>query len=258
MLEIDRNPISPNSLEKIPGGSSNTTDMETSITRQEAQERRATIFIKQLFVLALAILVTCYSSLAQETNILNAVSPKLKKLLVANPAACAALSNSFAAASAKRSLCLLYFYSENNSAPRAFHYYPHSVGMAEIALCVRENQHPWDEFIGIMFELLNSRNEDRFEKLGDRARSGSVSRTEFVQGIMRLEFESMKATGDVLKKLKPPKKEISGSQYYNTFANYPGDFEGYLSIAKANVQGRDPMQEYGAQYDALRKESNRN
>jgi hypothetical protein len=232
--------------------------METSITRPEAQKRRVTTLIKQWFVLAVVVLATCHPSLAQETNILNAVSPKLKKLLVANPAACAALTNSFAAACTKRSLCLLYFYSENNKAPRAFHYYPHSVGMAEIALCVRENQHPWDEFIGIIFELLNSRNEDRFEQLGDKARSGSVSRMEFVHGIIRLEFESMKATGDILKKLKPTKKEVSGSQYYNTFTNYPGDFEGYLSIAKANAQGRDPMQEYGAQYDALRKESNRN
>jgi hypothetical protein len=219
---------------------------------------KRTNVIGHLFVLAFVLFVMCHSSFAQETNILNAVSPKLKKLLVANPATWAALSNSFATACAKRSLCLLYFYSENNKAPRAFHYYPHSVGMAEIALCVRENQHPWDEFISIMFELLNSRNEDRFEQLGDRARSGSVSRTEFVHGIMRLEFEAMKATGDVLRKLKPTKKEVSGSQYYNTFTNYPGDFEGYLSITKANVQGRDPLREYGAQYDALRNESNRN
>jgi hypothetical protein len=129
--------------------------------------------------------------------------------------------------------------------------------MAEIALCVRENQHPWDEFIAIMFELLNSRNQDHFEQLGDRARSGSVSRTEFVQGVMRLEFEAMKATGDILRKLKPAKKEISGSRYYITFANYPVDFEGYLSLTKTNVQGRDPMREYGAEYDAIRRESNR-
>ena len=226
-------------------------------THPKEPGHEGTNITRHLFVFAFVLFAMCCSSFAQETNILNAVSPKLKKLLITNPAACAALTNSFAAATAKGSLCLLYFYSENNKAPRAFHYYPHSVGMAEIVLCVRENQHPWDEFIAIMFELLNSKNEDRFEQLGDRARSGSLSRKEFVHGIMRLEFEAMKATGDVLRKLKPPKKEISGSQYYATFTNYPGNFEGYLAITKANAQGRNPMREYGAQYDALRKESNR-
>ena len=214
--------------------------------------------MNQRLLIFLLVIPSFFSSRAQETNFLGSVSPKLRKLCLHNPPAWTMLTNTISAVFTNKSVSVHYYYSDDEAKPRAFHYYPRTIGMSEVVVCVRENQQPWDEFITIVYELLNSRSESRFGALCDQARVGTISKAEFAKEMMRAEFEAVRAMHDLLGKLKLSENEASGSWYYGRFIGCPNDFEGFLSYRKKVSPQIDPIKQYEAHYDALRKLGNGN
>ena len=202
---------------------------------------------------ALMFLLIVLSSPAAETNLLSTLSPKLRSFLAANPAALTALTNTLSSAFSGRSVQILYFYSQDPSRPRAIHYYPQIVGAPEVWLCIRENQNTLDELMTIVFESLNSKNEKRFLELMQQGASGTLSRTEFATRVLKLEFEPMKATRDVLRSLRLTKKQRSGSETYDDIIACPDELTDFLPFLTKTWTNRNPMREYEAAYDALRK-----
>ena len=184
---------------------------------------------------------------------MSALSPKLKSLLATNPPARTALSNACAGAFSGRSLGLFYFYCDTDATPRAYHFYPNTVGQAAVVICVRENQEPWDELITLVFELVNSKSEKQFGDLWERAKAGTMAKDKFAREVLRLEFEAVKATRDIARGLHLGSKERENSHYYNRFLDCPDSFNAFLSFTQKISGGRDAMKDYEAQYDALRK-----
>lgn len=201
----------------------------------------------------LAAALWCASSSAQESQILNTISPKLRAFLTEQPAALNELTNALTHTFSGKTVRLFYFYSNDESEPKAFHYYPNTIGMADVVICTRENQQPLDEFITILFEVVNARGESRFSQLVESARAGTVSKTEFARGILKAEFEASKATRDALRHLKVSKQDQAASYYYGRFTGCPNEFEEFLSYSKKISPLRDASKEYELKYDSLRK-----
>ncbi len=199
----------------------------------------------------------CSASWAQEheQDILYTVSPKLKKLLTAKPAAFKELTNALTEAFSTNTVRLHYFYSDDESEARAYHFYPQSAGLPDVFICVRENQSPLDEFLCLFFETLNTRGQTRFFKLVEAAKTGAISRVEFAKEVSKVEFEATKKVQVVLSTLKFSKKETDGSYFYRRVVESPIEFEEYLKYVKKVSPQRYQLEEYERGYDLLRQMS---
>ncbi len=190
---------------------------------------------------------------AEETNVLSTLSPKLRTFLAANPAALKVLTNAYSVAFRTNTVQTTYFYSEDDSKPRAGHYYPNTAGMADVQVMVRENQEPLDEFTSILFELLNSKNQGRFQQIVDEAKAGAIQRTEFAVAVIRIEFEADLAVRDVLKEMKFTPEQETQSYFFSRLVNCPTNFEEFLAYQRRVSPNREIIKEYQAMYDALRQ-----
>ena len=210
---------------------------------------------KHLF--ALLLLLSLVSCPAQGTNLLMACSPKLRKLLAAHPEAFTAFTNACCLATRTNSVALIYFYSEDESQARGRQFYPHAAGQPDVVICVRENQQPWDQFICVVGELLNVLSRASYEELLARAKTGTISRSDFPREINRVEFErTIRPMRDLLARMKLTKKEKAQSYFHPKFLGYPNDFEAYLSYQKKTSPHRDLTRQYQEEYDQLRSGSN--
>jgi hypothetical protein len=170
-------------------------------------------------------------SRAEESWLQGNLSPGLKEFMASHREALRTLTNSFSEVFSNRSVRVLYFYSNNESEAKAYHFYPGTVGIAEVFICIREDQKPLDQFITLLFETLNSRGEAEFAKLVESARSRNVSKQAFARGILRIEFEATKSTRDLLIPLKASKKEMKESHYYHSHPIAGGVFEDKKALA---------------------------
>lgn len=202
---------------------------------------------------ALAYASILCSARAEENWLFSQLSPDLQKFMAAHPAALTILSNSFSESFSNRPVGLFYFYSTNETVARAAHFYPGAAGVREVFICVQENQHPIDQFITLLFEIVNARNERQFKSLMDDAYNDSVSKEVFVSTIGRLEFAATLDTRALLIPLRFSKKEIKQSDYYKRFLNCPTNYEAFLAYQKDTRSKRDPDKFYEAEYDQLRK-----
>jgi hypothetical protein len=207
---------------------------------------------KKIIILLLTLLL-CVSSWAQQTNILNSnysVSPKLRQFITDHSAASKLLTDTLSESFSNRTVQLYYFYSDDESIPRAFHYYPDE---SVVGIVIRENQQPSDEFISLLFEVLNSENEKRFQEITQKAESGALSKANYATEILKTEFEVVKRTRELIRGLNLNKKEISESYLYNRYIECPNKFEDFLSYKKKVSPQRDQIKEYEMQYDSLPK-----
>jgi hypothetical protein len=207
---------------------------------------------KSSYTFLLSILL-CVSSWAQSSSVVIEASPKLKKFLSDNPEAAKVFANAIATAFSQKTVQLLYFYSDDESKARAFHFYPNTIGSPDVMLCIRENQTPLDEFITTLFETLNTKNENAFTELSQNAYSGTITKEQFAKGILQKEFEATKSIHSILLELRLATNEVNESFYYRKFAECPTNFDGFMAYSKKVSQSRDAMKEYELKYDSLRK-----
>ena len=192
-------------------------------------------------------------SWAQQSAFESRMSPKLRQFMTDYPAALKSLTSSFSEVFSNRTAWVYYFYLDDESEARAYHFYPNTLDLPQVVICVRENQQRLDEFITLLFETLNSRGERRFATLFEEARAGSISKGEFAREILRVEFEATKSTRDLLLALKFNRKETSRSHYYRLYVECPSGFEDFLSYPKRVSGKRDAIKEYEAKYDSIRQ-----
>ena len=208
---------------------------------------------KKASLILLAVFL-CISSPAQVTNIVSIVSPKLRQFLADHSTASKSLSSAFSEAFPTRTVQIYYFYSDDESVARASHYYPDK---SVVGILIRENQQPCDECLCLIFEVLNSEGEARFEQLADQAKAWTISRADFVKEIMRQEFQAVKKTQALMGNFKLSPKEITDSYYYNLFIKCPSDFEDFLVYKKKGQVHRDQTKEYEQLYNSLRQTPSR-
>jgi len=96
---------------------------------------------KQVFILVLCISV-CSFSWGEERHIVSNLSPGLRKFITSHPSAAKVFDGTLANSFSNRTVDVYYFYSDSGKA--AFHYYPNTGGMAEVIICVQENQSTLD------------------------------------------------------------------------------------------------------------------
>jgi hypothetical protein len=203
---------------------------------------RGWVSTKHLFLAVLALQCTCLRGQQM-------LSPKLSQFLVDHPAASTALSNVLWEAQSAHPVHIYYFYaSEKCHLPTTHRYFQDS---SAVGIFVRENQPPSDECIDILFEALNLKGEKRFRELYDQARSGGISRKDYVREMQRQELQAVVAAKKLIGNFKLSQKEAAESWNYNTFMQSPTEFEKFVAYSSKVSQGQD-QNYYEQQYDALR------
>lgn len=210
----------------------------------------------QIFYIALILLFLSTAAWGQNNGVLTTFSPGLRSFLTNHPEDFQALTNILSEAFTNRSVRFYYFYSDDVSAPRAEHFYP---DYWEVLITVEANQQPVDEFFCVIFESLNSEGQERFAELASEAQSGTISKTNFVMGILKQEFAMAKRTRDLVKKLKFSKQEIAASYYYKEILETPDRFEDTLVDLKGtNTYRQNAIKSYEEKYDLLRSNNSTN
>ncbi len=190
----------------------------------------------------------CLTVSAERTDFLTLVSPTLRNFLVAHPSALEALTHN--ETFTKRTLQLYYFYTDDESKPKASHDF---ISQSEAVFYIRENQKPPDEFLCLIYEFVNSENDEHFQELVHMARSGGITREAFVKEILEAEFKATKKIRDMLANFRFTKREISESDYYKKFKNSPDDYDEFIAYSQRLVSPhRDIVKEYEMKYDVLR------
>lgn len=207
--------------------------------------------LKQIATLLL-VTSSCLLCRAGGTNIFSVMSPDLRQFLATHPGASESLSNTLSEAFAGRSIQLYYFYSDDQNVARAFHYYPDA---SSVGIVIQENQQPSDQSICLIFEMLNSEGEKQFQALSEQAQAGTISKTNFVIGILRQEFEAVQRMKALLPHFKLSKLEMAKSHYYMLYLDCPNTFDGFLSYSKhlwsSGKYVSDRIVYYEQQYDSL-------
>lgn len=188
----------------------------------------------------------CISCWAQDNGVLKNISPKLKQFLADHPVASASLTHALSEAFGNRNLGLYYFYSDDESVARAAHYYPNP---SSVTIIVRENQLPCDEFICLLFEILNSEGEQRFQQLVEMAKAGSISRVDYATECLKQEFIAAKKIRDLIATFGLSQKEIAESWSYNRLIQCPDDFDAFLPYLHKVSPNRHAFEDYERYYD---------
>jgi len=207
--------------------------------------------MRNALAVALMPMLLCLTGWAQGNRVLGMCSPKLRQFLNKHAEALQVFTNTFNAAFAHRSVEIYYFYSEDKSVPAASHDYLEEGG---VRIRIRENQTPPDEFISLLFEVINSESQGHFEELIAKARAGTVSRRDFAEEMLRTEFKAVEKTRALLPNLKFTKREKFDSYGYRQFSNCPEGFKEFLAYTKnVDAPHRDAVEVYESAYDVLRK-----
>lgn len=191
------------------------------------------------------------SAPAQKINLFSALSPKLRQFLTDHPSAGTTMSGLLSEAFPGRRVQVLYYYADDRTAATTYHYYPTE---SSAVIVVREDQPASDECISLIFEMLNSAGEKRLLELANQAKSGPLSKADFVRGMMQEQFQAAKRMRDILGDLKLSKKEMTKSGYYSRFIQCPNDFAAFLSYVERVSPGQERLTQefYERQYDSLR------
>jgi hypothetical protein len=194
------------------------------------------------------VLTLIFVLLAAALRAQNSFSPKLTQFLLGHPAASLALSNVLAEASSERTVQVYYFYTHDETAPKAHHNYLGD--STTVGIFVRENQPAaCDECIGVLFEILKSKGDKRFRELWGQAKSGSISKMDFVTEVKRQEFQAVQAVQNLIRTFDLKAEEIAASSSYRLFMETPKSFEAFLAYSRKVSTGET----YEELYDRIRK-----
>lgn len=179
-------------------------------------------------------------------DIVDSLSPKLRAILVQHPAAKDMLTNAFSKAFAGKHVQLFYFYCGDTNTTPGFHFYR---GEGFVNIAVSEKEDPWDQYVVVLGETINSKHEKSFTKLFEEAQRGRLSRTEFPLKVLRLEHQTAMQTRGLIKELKLSEAELAGAALCRRLLNCPDDFDEFLAYVKSQENGRNPVLEYERVYD---------
>jgi hypothetical protein len=193
-------------------------------------------------------IITLFPAIAREGDYKEALSPKVRQFLLANPDTAKVMESVYDEAFTKRGkvLTLHYFYTECASCPGAAHFFEDD---SVVMITVREDQAPLDEYLSIVFEMLNSMGEKRFRELEGKAIAGDISREDYVLETRRNEFLAFRRLKELVRPLKIPEVDAKQSLYYKSFSKYGNDF-GLFNDA---ISKRTVKDDYDKDYDILRK-----
>jgi hypothetical protein len=190
---------------------------------------------------SVVILILLCLSLSTSAKAQDTFSPRLIKFLESHPAASCTFSNEImkAKGTANNRIEIFYFYNNDPNALTAHHNM--FAQTTEIAIFVLEGQEPCDEYLDILFEVLNLSGDKRFQELYQQAMSGSISRSNFVSEMLRQEFQTVKTLQHLIPSLRLTPQEISKSKDYDIWLHSPDDFDDFVIYSRKHSGGRVEM-----------------
>jgi hypothetical protein len=192
----------------------------------------------------------CAPCRAEDINLASTASPKLRQFVAAHSGAAELLTNALNESFGGKPVRIIYFYSDDESRPRAYPYYPEK---SFVGICVRENQEPLDEFASLFYELLDYGGQQNNRECMEKAKYRKISKTDFAREMCRMAFKTAQRTRDLLKKLKLSKQEIAHADEYKRFLGCPDQFVDFLKYCdRINSPSGSLMEFYEALYDTLR------
>jgi hypothetical protein len=148
-----------------------------------------------------------------------------------------------------RNIRVYYFYTEDVAAAPAYYYMD---GRDHLVIAVSESQKPVDELIEIVFEMIDSEREHKWQEIWQQATQGRIGRKDFADAMVKEEFAAYPKTRAFVNRLRLNKQEMAESVYFQHFAEAPEDLGAFMSYMKeASSKGRDAFKEFEAKYDAL-------
>jgi len=174
------------------------------------------------------------------------MSPKVKALLEHCSSAAVLLSNTCSSVLVGKTARLYYFYDPYTNRPSAFHSY---AGANGVTIAVRENQSAWDQYLGLLFEIINSSNQPKFTRLALQAERGKLSRRDFPVQVLELEHQAVLRTRELVVGLGLASSEFVDSVLYKRLLNSPNRFDEFLAYVQQPENKRNPLLEYQQQYD---------
>jgi len=108
-----------------------------------------------------------------------------------------------------------------------------------------------DQVAALVYESINAQNEALFAKLSRDAYLGSLSKTEFILGILRLEHKTLKKVRRFLVSRKPFKAlDESKTDFYRKMMNTPSKFDEFVKyLHRIKRPEFDIFDIYGQFYD---------
>jgi hypothetical protein len=194
------------------------------------------------------LLVVLLSGMALASPLDDEMSPPLRSLLVAHPVLRKPLDQVISEMPRGSTLRVRYGEPWSPSKPSCSHWYD-GRGVV-VSICTQ--MQPYDEYLGLYFEIANSLQRQRFEELFRRAKAGTISRDEFPIEVMKGEFVAMKRTTALVRRL-PALKEQRTSRLQPLVGHCPADFDRFLAYGKRVAPLRNPVREYQEAYDELRR-----
>jgi len=179
------------------------------------------------------------------------MSPQLSRFLAAHPGASNSLFDALSEAFSNRTVQLYYFYTVDESVPRAVHYY---LNESSVVIGIREDQEPSDQCFLLIYEILNSEGEKRFNQLMEEAHSGKISRTDFAKEMTRQEFQAAKRIKKLLPDFKLSKTEVAKSNYYQAAVECPETFDAFLNYQMRTVKYYE--REYDSWHETQQRPNN--
>ena len=181
---------------------------------------------------------------------LDSGSSQIKNLLENNPS----LMREYTSIANKyfhnKAFQIQYVENKNQDQAPAYHYYTTFQDKTVVVVVLRGRKIPIDEFICLLFEMINSNGEDVFKKITIEAQSGLISRDDFPVKVLEKEFAAVLELKKILLSLEIDKEMLKDSAFYYKFMNSPDDFAKFLDYIKdKNITHRDIVDSYLKQYD---------
>jgi hypothetical protein len=183
---------------------------------------------------------------AGESKLTTQMSPKLKEFLSFHPKELSLLTNFVVGSFSNKTVRIMYYYSEDGADARAYHYYPDA---KTVSIVLKENQEVCDEFICILFELINSQSQSLFVSLSREVAAGSIDKNEFAREVLKREHQAMLRAKNLLRQVNPS-KEIASCYSYQRLAECADKFEEFYE----NIRSKTPeiIKNYEEMYDVMR------
>jgi len=122
-----------------------------------------------------------------------------------------------------------------------------------IIIRVSSKLNAYDQLAALIYECMNAQNEEYFSEFIHEAYLGSLDKTEFIHGILRLEHKKLKETRAFLAPQKPfDTLDISQTDFYRKMVETPDDFEGFLAyLHEVKRPDYDVFDMYSRFYDFI-------
>lgn len=128
-----------------------------------------------------------------------------------------------------------------------------SVDRRYINIRVSPGLSPEDQVASMVYEAINAQNEKQFAEITEKAHAGSLTKTEFILEILRLEHKSLKKTRAFLSAQESYRDiDLSQTVFYSKMHGTPEEFDDFIQyLQRIKRDEYDVFKHYSDFYDFI-------